>query len=34
VLFRSDPRGDLLLEINGHPVTHSAPHVQMMREIL
>jgi len=28
-----DPRGDLLLEIEGHPVTHSAPHVQLMREI-
>jgi BirA family biotin operon repressor/biotin-[acetyl-CoA-carboxylase] ligase len=29
-----DPRGDLLLEIKGHPVTHSAPHVQLMRELL
>lgn len=29
-----DARGDLLLEIEGHPVSHSAPHVQMMREIL
>lgn len=29
-----DSRGDLLLEIAGHPVSHSAPHVQMMREVL
>lgn len=28
-----DSRGDLLLEIDGHPVTHSAPHVQRMREV-
>lgn len=28
-----DSRGDLLVEINGHPVSHSAPHVQLMREI-
>jgi BirA family biotin operon repressor/biotin-[acetyl-CoA-carboxylase] ligase len=29
-----DSRGDLLLEIAGHPVSHSAPHVQLMRELL
>ena len=29
-----DTRGDLLVEIEGQPVSHSAPHVQMMREIL
>jgi BirA family biotin operon repressor/biotin-[acetyl-CoA-carboxylase] ligase len=29
-----DSRGDLLLEIDRHPVSHSAPHVQLMREIL
>ncbi|MEX1009830.1 MAG: biotin--[acetyl-CoA-carboxylase] ligase [Chthoniobacterales bacterium] len=29
-----DSRGDLLVEITGHPVSHSAPHVQLMREIL
>jgi len=29
-----DSRGDLLIEIDGHPVSHSAPHVQLMREIL
>lgn len=28
-----DSRGDLLLGIAGHPVTHSAPHVQLMREV-
>jgi BirA family biotin operon repressor/biotin-[acetyl-CoA-carboxylase] ligase len=28
-----DTRGDLLLEIQGHPVSHSAPHVQLMREV-
>lgn len=28
-----DSRGDLLLEIAGHPVSHSAPHVQLMREV-
>jgi BirA family transcriptional regulator, biotin operon repressor / biotin---[acetyl-CoA-carboxylase] ligase len=28
-----DTRGDLLLEIDSHPVSHSAPHVQLMREI-
>ena len=28
-----DTRGDLLLQIDGHPVSHSAPHVQLMREI-
>lgn len=28
-----DSRGDLLLEIEGHPVTHSAPHVRLMREV-
>lgn len=28
-----DTRGDLLVEIEGHPVSHSAPHVQLMREI-
>ena len=28
-----DARGDLLLEIDGHPVSHSAPHVQLMREV-
>ena len=28
-----DSRGDLLVEINGHPVSHSAPHVQLMREV-
>jgi BirA family biotin operon repressor/biotin-[acetyl-CoA-carboxylase] ligase len=28
-----DNRGDLLVEINGHPVSHSAPHVQLMREV-
>lgn len=28
-----DSRGDLLIEIDGHPVSHSAPHVQLMREI-
>ena len=29
-----DTRGDLLVETDGHPVSHSAPHVQLMREIL
>ena len=29
-----DTRGDLLVETHGHPVSHSAPHVQLMREIL
>ncbi len=29
-----DSRGDILLEVAGHPVSHSAPHVQLMREIL
>ena len=29
-----DSRGDLLIEIDGHPVSHSAPHVQLMREIM
>ena len=29
-----DSRGDLLVAIDGHPVSHSAPHVQLMREIL
>jgi BirA family biotin operon repressor/biotin-[acetyl-CoA-carboxylase] ligase len=29
-----DTRGDLLVEIEGHPVSHSAPHVQLMRELL
>lgn len=28
-----DSRGDLLVEIGGHPVSHSAPHVQLMREV-
>ena len=28
-----DTHGDLLVEIDGHPVSHSAPHVQLMREI-
>jgi BirA family biotin operon repressor/biotin-[acetyl-CoA-carboxylase] ligase len=28
-----DSRGDLLIEIEGHPVSHSAPHVQLMREV-
>jgi BirA family biotin operon repressor/biotin-[acetyl-CoA-carboxylase] ligase len=28
-----DSRGDLLVEIEGHPVSHSAPHVQLMREV-
>jgi len=28
-----DSRGDLLVAIDGHPVSHSAPHVQLMREI-
>ena len=28
-----DARGDLLVEIEGHPVSHSAPHVQLMREV-
>lgn len=28
-----DSRGDLLLEIDGRPVAHSAPHVQLMREV-
>ena len=28
-----DSRGDLLLEIEGHTVSHSAPHVQLMREV-
>jgi BirA family biotin operon repressor/biotin-[acetyl-CoA-carboxylase] ligase len=28
-----DSRGDLLLEVDGHPVSHSAPHVQLMREV-
>ncbi|MGA1540632.1 MAG: biotin--[acetyl-CoA-carboxylase] ligase [Chthoniobacterales bacterium] len=28
-----DTRGNLLVEIEGHPVSHSAPHVQLMREI-
>lgn len=28
-----DSRGDLLVEIDGHPVSHSAPHVQLMREV-
>lgn len=29
-----DSRGDLLLRIDGQTVSHSAPHVQLMREIL
>ncbi len=29
-----DSRGDLLVGIDGHPVSHSAPYVQMMREVL
>lgn len=28
-----DSQGDILLEIAGHPVSHSAPHVQLMREV-
>jgi len=28
-----DSRGDLLLQIDGHPVSHSAPHVRLMREV-
>jgi len=28
-----DSRGDLLVAIDGHAVSHSAPHVQLMREI-
>jgi len=28
-----DSRGDLLVEIDGQPVSHSAPHVQLMREV-
>jgi BirA family biotin operon repressor/biotin-[acetyl-CoA-carboxylase] ligase len=28
-----DSRGDLLVEIDGHPASHSAPHVQLMREV-
>jgi biotin-(acetyl-CoA carboxylase) ligase len=28
-----DSRGDLLVEIDGHPVSHSASHVQLMREV-
>ena len=28
-----DSRGDLLVEIGGHPASHSAPHVQLMREV-
>jgi BirA family biotin operon repressor/biotin-[acetyl-CoA-carboxylase] ligase len=28
-----DSRGDLLLEVDGHPVSHSAPRVQLMREV-
>ncbi len=28
-----DTRGDLLVEIDGHPVSHSAAHVQLMREV-
>ena len=28
-----DSRGDLLVGIDGHPVSHSAPHVQLMREV-
>ena len=28
-----DSRGDLLVAVDGHPVSHSAPHVQLMREI-
>ena len=28
-----DARGDLLVEIEGHAVSHSAPHVQLMREV-
>lgn len=29
-----DGCGDLLVEIDGHTVSHSAPHVQLLREIL
>ena len=28
-----DSRGDLIVEIDGHPVSHSAPRVQLMREV-
>ena len=28
-----DTRGDLLVEIEGHPVSHSASYVQLMREV-
>lgn len=28
-----DHRGDLLVEIEGRPVSHSAPYVQLMREV-
>jgi BirA family biotin operon repressor/biotin-[acetyl-CoA-carboxylase] ligase len=28
-----DSRGDLLVEIDGHAVSHSAAHVQLMREV-
>lgn len=28
-----DSRGDLLVQIGGQPVTHSAPHVQLLREV-
>jgi hypothetical protein len=29
-----DSRGDLLVEIDDHAVSHSAAHVQLMREVL
>jgi biotin-(acetyl-CoA carboxylase) ligase len=29
-----DSRGDLVVEIDGQPVSHSAAHVQLMREVL
>ncbi|MGA0111279.1 MAG: biotin--[acetyl-CoA-carboxylase] ligase [Chthoniobacterales bacterium] len=28
-----DTRGDLLVEIDGHPVSHSAAHARLMREV-
>jgi biotin-(acetyl-CoA carboxylase) ligase len=28
-----DSRGDLLLQVDGKAVSHSAPHVQLMREV-
>ena len=28
-----DFRGDLLLQVNGHPISHSAPYVKQMREV-